>query len=249
MRIDNRYLLHLADNNLILGQRLGEWCGHGPVLEQDIALTNIALDLIGQSRLLYQYAAEVQGGTHEDILAFLRVEHEYRNVLLVEHPNRNFADTVVRQYFYDVFNYLNYDALRQCTDEQLRAIAEKALKEVTYHRRWSSEWLIRLGDGTPESHVKVQAAVNHLWEYTGELFSPADFEIECHQTYHTPDVSTLQSAWRKHVKQTLDNATLQIPSDDVWMQSGGKSGRHSEHMGFLLTELQYMQRTYPAMQW
>ncbi|HLF65076.1 MAG TPA: 1,2-phenylacetyl-CoA epoxidase subunit PaaC [Saprospiraceae bacterium] len=249
MRINPTYVLHLADNNLILGQRLGEWCGHGPVLEQDIALTNIALDLIGQARLLYQCAAELIGDTSEDALAFLRLEHDYRNVLLVELPNGNFADTVVRQYFYDVFNYLNYDALLQCTDEHLRAIAEKALKEVTYHRRWSGEWVIRLGDGTAESHEKVQDAVNHLWEYTGELFSPADFEKESHKMQNTPDVSSLHKAWKKHVVHTLDTATLRIPRDDIWMQSGGKSGHHSEHMGFILSELQYMQRTYPSMQW
>jgi ring-1,2-phenylacetyl-CoA epoxidase subunit PaaC len=249
LKINPQYILHLADNNLILGQRLGEWCGHGPVLEQDIAMTNIALDLIGQARLLYQYAAEVTGNTDEDTLAFLRLEHEYRNVLLVEQPNGNFADTIARQYFYDVFNFLNYEALRQCADEHLRAIAEKALKEVTYHRRWSGEWLIRLGDGTAESHEKVQNAVNTLWECTGELFTPVDFEIESHAACNTPDVRTFQSVWKKHVQHSLDIATLQIPEKESWMQSGGKSGRHSEHMGFILSELQYMQRTYPALQW
>lgn len=249
MRIDNRYLLHLADNNLILGQRLGECCGHGPVLEQDIALTNIALDLIGQARLLYQYAAEVTGNTDEDTLAFLRLEHEYRNVLLVELPNGNFADTIARQYFYDVFNYLQYEALKQCGDTHLSAIAEKALKEVAYHKRWSSEWVIRLGDGTAESHEKMQSAVNHLWMYTGELFVLADFEIISHASHQTPDVSQLQSAWYRQVQQTLDVATIEMPPADTWMHVGGKSGRHTEHLGFLLTELQYMQRTYPAMQW
>lgn len=247
MRIN--YLLHLADNNLILGQRLGEWCGHGPVLEQDIAMTNIALDLIGQARLIFQYAAESSGDAHEDALAFLRLEHEYRNVLLVEQPNGNFADTVIRQYFYDVFNYLNYEALTKCADDQLRAIAEKALKEVTYHRRWSSEWVIRLGDGTPESHEKAQAAVNQLWQFTGELFTPVDYEMESHQTIHTPDVASLRNAWLHHVKQTLETATLQMPSDDTWMQNGGKAGRHTEYLGYILAELQYMQRAYPSMQW
>lgn len=249
MTINNSYILHLADNNLILGQRLGEWCGHGPVLEQDIALTNIALDLIGQSRLLYQYAAEVIGDTNEDALAFLRKENEYRNILLVEQPNGNFGNTVMRQYFYDVFNYLQYEALMQCSDERLRAIAEKGIKEVAYHRRWSSEWVIRLGDGTAESHEKAQAAVDHLWEYTGELFMPADFEKESVSTIQAPDVSALKSGWMSHVSNTLDTATLEMPSADTWMQSGGKQGRHTEHLGYILTELQYMQRTYPASQW
>lgn len=249
MKIDPQYILHLADNNLILGQRLGEWCGHGPVLEQDIALTNIALDLIGQARLLYQYAAETIGDTHEDALAFVRLEHEYRNVLLVEQPNDNFGETVVRQFFYDTFNYLNFDALRQCKDAHLSAIAEKGLKEITYHRRWSGEWVIRLGDGTEESHEKVQAAVDHLWQYTGELFLPDPVEQEMYEQMSTPDVASLYAAWKAYVTGILETATITIPSKDTWMQSGGKSGRHSEHLGFILSELQYMQRTYPAMQW
>lgn len=243
------YLLHLADNQLILGQRLGEWCGHGPVLEQDIAMTNIALDLIGQARLIYQYAAERTPGKTEDDLAFLRVERDYLNVLLVEQPNGNFADTLVRQYFIDIFNKLNYTALMRSADETLRAIAEKAVKEVNYHCRWSSEWVIRLGDGTEESHRKAQAAVDRLWPYTGELFAPADFELACAKDQIAPDVSTFWDGWMEHVKHTLDAATLRMPAEDTWMQHGGKQGRHTEHMGYLLTELQYMQRTYPAMQW
>ncbi|MDX1410184.1 MAG: 1,2-phenylacetyl-CoA epoxidase subunit PaaC, partial [Saprospiraceae bacterium] len=160
------YLLHLGDNGLILGQRLGEWCGHGPVLEQDIALTNIALDLIGQSRLFYQYAAELQGeGATEDTLAFLRTERQYRNVLLVEQPNGNFADTIMRQFLFDVYNYLNYEALTSSKDERLAAIAVKSLKEVRYHLRFSSEWVIRLGDGTEVSRDKMVTAANALWEF------------------------------------------------------------------------------------
>lgn len=249
MTDQHRYLLHLADNNLILGQRLGEWCGHGPVLEQDIAMTNIALDLIGQARLLYQYAAELIGGTDEDKLAFLRYAHEYRNLLLVEQPNGNFADTVARQYFFDAFHYLILEALQNCDDAHLRALAEKSIKEVAYHRRWSSEWVIRFGDGTAESHEKAQNAVDTLWSYTGEFFVPENFEVNARAAWKTPDVATLHDAWLDHVTQTLGKATLQIPPADTWMQSGGKAGRHSEHMGFLLTELQYMQRTYPEMQW
>jgi ring-1,2-phenylacetyl-CoA epoxidase subunit PaaC len=244
-----KYLLHLADNRLILGQRLGEWCGHGPVLEQDIALTNIALDLIGQARLIYQYAADLSDGKSEDDLAFLRREHEYLNLLLVELPNGNFADTVVRQYFFDVHDYLVCEALTRCTDPQLSAIAEKALKEVTYHKRWSKEWVVRLGDGTEESHQKTQAAVHNLWQYTGELFEPATYEMSVLETHQTPDVRLHKDAWFSQVKDTLEKASIQVPDGEGWMQTGGKSGRHTEHMGFLLTELQYMQRTYPAMQW
>jgi ring-1,2-phenylacetyl-CoA epoxidase subunit PaaC len=243
------YLLHLADNNLVLGQRLGEWCGHGPVLEQDIAMTNIALDLIGQSRLLYQHIAELLGDTSEDAMAFLRYEHEYCNLLLVEQPNGNFADTVVRQYFYDAFHYLCMDALRHNTDLQLAAIAGKSLKEIAYHRRWSSEWVIRLGDGTEESHAKVQEAVDRLWEYTGEMFRPAPYESEMHMTIQAPDVAAFHAPWLDHIRRTLDTATLVLPSADTWMHEGGKLGRHTEYMGFILTEMQYLQRTYPAMQW
>ncbi len=244
-----KYVLHLADNALILGQRLGQWCGHGPVLEQDIALTNIALDHIGQARLLYQHAAILHGSTDEDTLAMLRPEHEYRNVLLVEQPNGNFADTVVRQHFFDVFNYLNYEALTRSADAHLAAIAAKALKEVAYHRRWSGEWVVRLGDGTEESHVKTQEAVDRLWPYTGELFVPADIEAEMHDAGIAPDVTAMRPAWMRWITDTLERATLQAPPEDTWMQSGGKTGRHTEHMGFILTELQYMQRAYPGMTW
>jgi ring-1,2-phenylacetyl-CoA epoxidase subunit PaaC len=249
MKISKSYLLHLADNRLILGQRLGEWCGHGPVLEQDIALTNIALDLIGQARLIYQLTADLYTGSTEDELAFLRPESEYLNLLLVELPNGNFADTVVRQYFFDVYDFLICEALTHCSDTQLSAIAEKALKEIKYHRRWSSEWVVRLGDGTEESHQKTQDAVNQLWQYTGELFTPEGYEIESQKSHGTPGVKTLESSWLAHVTQTFEKATLKLPEAGSWMQRGGKSGRHTEHMGFLLTELQYMQRTYPAMQW
>ena len=219
------------------------------MLEQDIALTNIALDLIGQARLIYQYAAEMTGGKTEDDLAFLRREHEYCNFLLVEMPNGNFADTLVRQFFFDVYDHQVCEALARCTDERLRAIAEKALKEVTYHRRWSSEWVVRLGDGTAESHSKVQSAVDTLWPYTGELFIAAPFEIQATESIGAPDPQTLYPVWHTHVQDTLTKATLEMPGETSWMQSGGKSGKHTEHLGYLLTELQYMQRAYPQMQW
>lgn len=244
-----KYILHLADNNLILGQRLGEWCGHGPVLEQDIALTNIALDLIGQSRLLYQYAAELSGeGVTEDSLAMTRPEHEYFSVQLVEQPNGNFGDTIMRQFLYDAFNFLNYTSLAESTDETLAAIANKSLKEVSYHLRFSSEWVIRLGDGTEESRDKMQAALDNLWMYTGELTESADYERNYRSTIGLGPVEDFQSAWRKKVDDTMREATLVVP-DVPYQQRGGKNGVHTENMGYILSELQYLQRAYPNLEW
>ncbi len=243
------YLLHLADNPLILGQRLGEWCGHGPVLEQDIALTNIALDLIGQARLLYQYIAGLEDvQSTEDQLSMLRYEHEYRNILLVELPNEDFGHTITRQFYYDAFNLLQYESLTAHPNENVRAIAVKTLKEIKYHYRYSSEWMIRLGDGTEQSHTIMQTAVNQLWRYTGEMFIPASFEIELFAEGYAIDIPSLQAPWKEKVSSVLSQATLTIPPDEP-MLTGGKEGRHTEHMGFILTELQYMQRTFPQMQW
>jgi len=246
----HRYLLHLADNPLILGQRLGEWCGHGPVLEQDIALTNTALDLIGQARLLFQYIATLPGqeGQDEDKLAMVRLEHEYRNVLLVELPNRDFGHTIVRQFLYDAFNFLQYEALSVHPDESLRAIAVKSLKEIKYHYRYSSEWMLRLGDGTDTSRTYVQEALDTLWRYTGEMFAPASYEQDLIQAGQAPDVAALQQPWLEMIRGVADEAGLRMPADTP-MLTGGKEGRHTEHMGYILTELQYMQRAYPDMQW
>jgi len=244
-----KYILHLADNNLILGQRNAEWCGHGPVLEQDIALTNISLDLIGQARLLYQYAAELKGGeSTEDTLAYLRTEREYLNVLLVEQPNGNWGDTIMRQFLYDAFNYFNYKALETSSDTQLAAIAAKSIKEVSYHLRFSSEWVVRLGDGTEESRDKMISAVNDLWKYTGEMFQATSYENSIKGAGISPDLGDIHSKWEEKVKEVLVEATIPVPSSP-WMQNGGKKGIHSEHMGFILTELQYVQRTYPNLQW
>ena len=244
-----QYILHLADNNLILGQRLGEWCGHGPVLEQDIAITNISLDLIGQARMLYQYAAELTGGgATEDTLAMTRPEHEYFNVQLVEQPNGNFGDTIVRQFLYDTYNYLNYKSLISGSDETLSAIANKSLKEVSYHLRFSSEWVIRLGDGTEESRDKVQSALNNLWMYTGELTAPTSYETGYRQQINVDPLESLKDKWQNEVNDVMREATLRIP-DQPFQQSGGKTGRHTEHMGYILSELQYMQRAYPNLQW
>ncbi len=243
------YILQIADNSLILGSRISEWCGHGPVLEQDIALTNIALDLIGQARSLFQYAAEVEGqGRTEDDLAYLRIAREYRNVLLVEQPNGHFGTTIARQFLFDAYHYPFYKALMNSKDETLAAIAEKSLKEVTYHLRFSSEWMIRLGDGTDESHEKVQNALYDLWPYTGELFVPSETDNSALEMGIGVDLSGIKNFWNEKVDEILKIATLEKPQDG-WMQSGGKQGKHSEHLGFILAEMQYLQRTYPGQEW
>jgi ring-1,2-phenylacetyl-CoA epoxidase subunit PaaC len=247
MRELQDYVLHLADTHLILGQRLGEWCGHNFVLEQDIAMSNIALDLFGQCRSLYQYAADLGGGKQtEDQLAFMRGERHYKNLLLVEQPNGDFAFTLARQFFFDVYHQLLCEALTKSSDKQLQAIAEKSLKEVRYHLTWSSEWMIRLGDGTDESHQRIQHAVNELWMWTHELTSAASYEKGLDGV--VPDPTTFKAAWRSQVKKILDEATLLQPADET-IQSGGKEGIHTEHLGFILSEMQMMQRTYPGMTW
>jgi len=244
-----KYILRQADNTLILGQRLSEWCGHGPVLEQDIAITNFALDLIGQARSLYQYAAEVEGkGQSEDDLAYLRDAMDFYNVLLVELPNGHFGNTITRQFFFDAFNYYFYVELQQSKDQQLAAIAEKSIKEVTYHLRYTSEWMIRLGDGTEESHEKMQTAVNDLWAYTGELCTPDALDQEMLEAGIGVDLNKIKPLWEAKVKEILTAATLQIPENN-WMQKGGKNGNHTEHLGFVLAEMQHLQRTYPGATW
>jgi ring-1,2-phenylacetyl-CoA epoxidase subunit PaaC len=244
-----KYTLHLADNSLILGQRNSEWCGHGPVLEQDIAVTNISLDLIGQARNFYQYAAALIGNnTTEDSLAYLRKEREFKNCLLVEQPNGDWAQTILRQYLFSQYQYLLYQQLQQSGDEQLAAIAEKSLKEVTYHLRWSSEWLIRLGDGTEESHQRMLHAIDELWRYTGELFEPVSYERQVANEKIGVDSSNLKEPWENKVKEVFTEATLLFPVK-TFMQTGGKEGTHTEHLGYILTELQYMQRAYPGCEW
>lgn len=249
MNSKKEYILHLADNGLILAQRMGEWCGHGPVLEQDIALTNIALDVLGQARYFYQYAAEVDGqGKSEDDYAYLRGEREFKNFLLLEQPNGDWAHTIMRQFFYDNFMQLVYTKLLLSTDKQIAAIASKAIKEVNYHLKFSSEWVIRMGDGTEESHERVQNAANTLWEFTGELFVPTDYDNEMASQGIAPDVTSLKNEWENRVNEIFAEATLQVPQA-TWFQSGGKTGVHSENLGLLLTDLQYLQRTYPGASW
>lgn len=243
------YLLHLADNALILGHRLSEWCGHGPALEIDMAMTNISLDLIGHSRNLYQYAAELDGpGKTEDDLAYLRDVTEFRNVLLVEQPNGDFAHTIARHFLYDARDFFFQQKLCESSDERLAAIAEKALKEAAYHLRWTSEWVIRLGDGTGESHDRMQRALDDLWVFRGELFAAADYETEAVKAGYGVDLSAIQAEADRKTFEILDQATLNRPVDG-WMQSGGKTGRHSEHLGFILAEMQFLQRAYPNSTW
>jgi ring-1,2-phenylacetyl-CoA epoxidase subunit PaaC len=241
--------LQLGDNTLILAQRLGEWCGHGPVLEQDIALTNIALDLLGQARMYLTYAAELAGqGQSEDDLAYLRDAPQFRNVLLVEYPNVDWGFTIVRQFFFDAYHLPFVAELRQSRNERLAEIAEKAHKEIQYHLRFSSEWVVRLGDGTELSHQKMQRAVDELWMYTGELTTPSAAEQTCAAEGVSPHLDTIKTAWRTKVAETLAEATLSLPTND-WMQTGGKQGRHTEHLGYVLAEMQHLQRTYPGAKW
>lgn len=238
------YTLHLADNALILGQRNSEWCGHGPILEQDIALTNISLDLIGQCRSLYQYAAQLKAdGSTEDSLAYLRTERAFKNCLMVEQPNGDWAQTILRQFLFSSYQFYLYNYLQSYSDTTIAAITEKSLKEVRYHLRWSSEWVIRLGDGTEESHQRMLTAIDELWRYTGEFFMPAPYEQELEI-----NVASLKAAWENKVTAVMEEATLPVP-EKVYMQTGGKTGIHTEHMGHLLTELQYMQRAYPGCEW
>ncbi|MBK7936716.1 MAG: phenylacetate-CoA oxygenase subunit PaaC [Lewinellaceae bacterium] len=243
------YLIRLGDNALILSQRLGEWCGHGPVLEQDIAMTNIALDLLGQARMLLTYAGQLEGkGQSEDDLAYFRDAHQFRNALLVEQPNEDWAYTIVRQFFFDTFSYFNYQALLQSRDEHLAGIAEKAIKEVTYHLRYSSEWMVRLGDGTETSREKMQTAVNDLWAFSGELTTPDETDRLAAESGVGADLLKIKPLWEQKVASILEEATLKQP-ENIWMQRGGKQGRHSEHLGFILAEMQHMQRTYPGNEW
>ena len=257
------YTLHLADNALILAQRNAEWTGHGPVLEQDIAITNISLDLLGQARNFYQYAASLYNHSseaeknavdqyipklwkgynrelQEDDLAFLRDEHQYLNLLITELPKGDWAQTVLRQFFFSAFQFYLYQQLQNSNDQQLSAIAEKSIKEVAYHLKWSGEWVIRLGDGTEESNERIKNALADQWMFTGEQFVPA--------AYDWIDMTSIKEEWNKKVESVFEEAGLAVPKQ-TWMQRGGKEGKHTEHLGFLLAEMQYMQRAFPNSVW
>ncbi|NRB60861.1 MAG: phenylacetate-CoA oxygenase subunit PaaC [Winogradskyella sp.] len=243
------YILGIADNSLILGQRLGELCGHGPTLETDIAGTNISLDLFGQVRSYFQYAAKIAGdGRTEDDIAMLRKEREYKNVLLVEQPNTNFAYTIGRQFLFDAYHLSFLKELQKSADLTLSAIANKSIKEVSYHERFSSDWVKRLGDGTDESKAKMQEAINDLWMYTDELFHQTDADKVMVEESVGVDVTKLKDDYYNYVSEVLEEAGLIVP-ESKYFHKGGKQGIHTEHLGYLLADLQYMQRTYPNMEW
>lgn len=267
------YILQFADNALMNGHRISEWCGHGPVLEQDIALINTALDHIGQARNFYQYAAELTNqlpqeeklrlfmsnainqklasGSNitEDDLAYLRDAWDYRNILLLEQPNEDWAYTVIRSFFYDQFANLVYEQLIHAKDERLAAIAEKSLKESKYHKKWSSEWVIRLGDGTEESHQRITTALEERWNYSGECFIDSEADRYATTLNQVGLPSGLRAEWNNNVFEIFNEATLDLPDTKVWMHEGGKAGTHSEHLGYILADLQFMQRAYPGMEW
>jgi ring-1,2-phenylacetyl-CoA epoxidase subunit PaaC len=243
------YTLRRADDALILGHRLSEWCGHAPMLEEDMALANMGLDLLGQARELYSYAAKVEGnGNNEDKFAYLRDVRQYRNLLLVEQPNGDFARTMVRQFFHAAFADLYWRAMMKSADTTLSAIAAKSEKESAYHLRHSSEWMVRLGDGTEESHARAQTAIDDLWAFTGEMFEVDSSERALIDAGIAIDPVVLRAHWLQTVFDVVREATLVLPKSD-WMQQGGRSGRHSEHLGHLLSELQSMQRTFPGATW
>lgn len=243
------YTLHLADNSLVMGHRLSEWTGHGPILEQDIAISNIALDLIGQSRNFYQYAAQLKGsGTTEDDLAYLRDAEGFRNIILTELPNGDWAKTILKLFFFSTYQYYLYQKMIGSSDTQLWAIAEKSLKEVTYHLRWSSEWVIRLGDGTEESHRRIENAVEELWDYTGEMFLPAEYETESVKNNIAVDINSLKDDWENKVKTVFKEATIELPAKAKGNKDG-KEGKHTEHLQSILNDMQYLQRTYPGCEW
>jgi ring-1,2-phenylacetyl-CoA epoxidase subunit PaaC len=243
------YILGIADNSLILGQRLGQLCGHGPSLETDIACTNISLDLFGQVRSYFQYAAKIAGDQRtEDDIAMLRKERDYKNVLLVEQPNTNFAYTIGRQFLFDVYHLAFLTELKNSNDVTLSVIAKKCVKEVSYHLRFSSDWIKRLGNGTSVSNEKMQEAINDLWTYTDELFYQTKADKKMVFEGVGVDVTKLKNNYYSHIYDILLEATLKIP-ESKWFQTGGKEGIHTEHLGYLLSDLQYMQRTYPNMEW
>jgi ring-1,2-phenylacetyl-CoA epoxidase subunit PaaC len=250
------YILHLGDNALVLGHRNSEWTGHGPILEQDIALSNIALDLIGQARYYYQYASERINASEtpgarpvtEDALAYLRDAWDFKNCLLAEQENGHWGKTILRQFFFSAYQYELYRTLRHSRDERLAAIAEKSLKEVTYHLRWSGEWVIRLGDGTEESHARMEEALSDLWKFTGELFLPADYEKTLASSEIAVDLAAIRAPWEEKTGEVLRRAGLE-KKEGEWMQKGGKQGKHTEALGYLLAEMQFLQRAYPGCEW
>ena len=243
------YLLRLADDRLVLGHRLSEWCGHGPILEEDIALANIALDLVGQASMLLKLAGEVEGkGRNEDALAYFRDAVQFRNAQLVEMPNGDFAATIVRQFLFDVWDVLVLERLVAAPNEALAGIAAKALKEAKYHLRHSAEWVRMLGDGTPESHRRAQRALDELWPYAGELFLTDDIDRAAIAAGNGVDVEALRPRWQQTVEQVFGEATLTIPKN-AFAPRGGRIGRHTEHLGRMLADMQSLARAHPGASW
>jgi len=243
------FALRLGDNALVLGQRLSAWTAHAPVVEEDLALTNVALDLVGQARLWLTLAGELEGGGRDDdALAFFRDAHQYRNVLLVERPNGHFGDTIARQFLFDTWHYFLLQKHGASADARVAGIAQKAVREVAYHVRRSGDWVVRLGDGTAESHGRMQAAFDGLWPYTGELLASDAIDRDLARRGIGCELETLREPWSRHVGEIFAEATLTVPPDG-WMQAGGKSGRHTEHLGYLLAEMQSVRRSVPGERW
>ena len=243
------YVTRLGDNALILGQRMVELVAAYPELEEELANANFALDYLGQARMFYTYAGELEGqGRGEDDFAFLREENEFRNLLLIEQPNGHFGDSITKLVLFDAFYLLLLEALTNCSDKRITEIAARAEKEIRYHLRHNTQWLVRLGDGTEESHARVQASIDNLWQYTGEMFAADEVDNSFAASFDGPDLQAIHAEWTNNMKAVLDEATLVMP-DDAWMASGGKAGRHSEHLGYMIAEMQYLQRTYPGANW
>jgi ring-1,2-phenylacetyl-CoA epoxidase subunit PaaC len=244
-----QYLVRLGDDRLVLGHRLSEWCGHGPILEEDIALTNIALDLVGQANLFLEQAGKAEGkGRDQDALAYFREAVDYRNLLMVELPKGDFAFTIARQFFFSVFNYLQMEALQKSGNADVAGIAAKAAKEAKYHVRHSADWMVKLGDGTEESHRRLQEAVDDLWRYTGEMFVADDVDRAAASSGLGVDPSKLEAPWRTHVDDVMKRATIRLP-EVKHMQRGGREGKHTEHLGHMLSEMQIVARSYPDGKW
>jgi ring-1,2-phenylacetyl-CoA epoxidase subunit PaaC len=244
------YLLRQGDNAIILAQQLCQWTGKGPALEEDMALSNIALDLLGQTRMWFTYAGEIEGnGRDEDKLAFLRDAGAFRNCLLVEQPNGSYADTLMRQFYFDTWHYFLLEGLTNSSDTRIAEIAEKSLKEVTYHLRRSGDLVVRLGDGTEESRARMQAAADELWRFTGEMFIYDAVDEAMVKQGVAPGSQVLRAAFLQHVADIFEEATLANPPEGTYMQRGGKQGRHSERLGYILAEMQFLQRAYPGAEW
>ncbi|CAN5625228.1 phenylacetate-CoA oxygenase subunit PaaC [soil metagenome] len=244
-----KYCLRLADTSLILGQRLGEWCGHGPILEEDIAMTNISLDCIGQARGFYGYAAQIEGlGKTEDDYAYLRDEREFMNLLIVEQPNGDFGQTMLRQFFVSVYQYYLYEALKNSADSTIAALGEKSLKEVTYHLRHSSSWVIRLGDGTEESKRRMEDALDSLWMYTGDMFDSDTIDEVLLKNSIAPDLKKIKTLWENKIREVFSEASINVP-ENVFMMSGSRLGKHTENLGFILAEMQSLHRAHPGAEW